>query len=198
MTNDLQQRLEEYQKFVARETRFATEQEFLEFSKDKFVYYKPDFGMHIQSLVATNKDLIDFIQRVCIDDWYEDSGGSMWFVNDSSANQYVDFNPETAQVEWIIDDEDEEYRPTELVESYYVDYNPFYDKPFAVIKDAPEDRKMVFKDGDLIVKPEISAKMPFIARFVSHDTFDRLGSIKGWAMDIIQLKDLASGKIMFV
>jgi len=194
---DLIERLKEYQEFVSRETRFDTAEEFLEFCKTHFVYYRPDFGAWIQTLIQTEEDFIQYIQRVCIDDWFEDSGGLMWFVNNQHEQEYVTFNQETALEEWELDGEPG-YSPTEIVESYYAEYNPYFDKPFAVIKDPAGYEKKIFKSGDIKVRPEICAKMPFIARFVSHDSFDRMGSIKGNDLQIIPLNEIESGKIMFI
>lgn len=195
--NDLEQRLEEYQDYVSRETRFDTQEEFLEFCKTHFVYYPPDFGAWIQTLINTEEDFIQYIQRVCIDDWFEGSGGLMWFVNTQTQQDYVTFNGETAHEEWEMDD-GPGYSPTEVVESYCAEFNPYFDKPFAAIKDPAGYEKKIFKAGDIKVRPEICAKMPFIARFVSHDTFDRMGSIKGNDLQIIPLKEIESGKIMFI
>lgn len=194
----LERRLREYEEFKKRETRFTTQEEFLEFCKHNFVYYPSNYGAYIQTLVTNDQEFIDFAQRVSIDDWYEDSGGLMWFVNDAEDNKYFDFNKETADPKWVVDDEKIEYCPTETVRSFRADYNPYFDDPFSVIEDTPEFYKQIFKPGDLLVKPEIQAKMPFIARFVSHDTFDRMGSIKGHSLEIISLKDVTPGKIMFV
>ena len=201
MDRDLIVRLREYEEFTKRETRFATQEEFLEFCENHYVYYPPDFGSYIQTMVTTDDEFIQFIQRVCIDDWYPDSGGLMWFVN-KGFDEYVEFNGDMSNIENTEEcdfDEDEcDYSPTELVESYRADYNPYFDAPFSVIKDTPEHQKKIFKQGDIKVKPEISARMPFIARFVSHDTFDRMGSIKGNAFEIFSLNEMKPGKIMFV
>lgn len=195
---DLDQRSEEYEEFKKRETRFATKEQFLDFCKDHFVYYAPDFGSYIQSLITTDRQFIKYIQRVCIDDWFEESGGLMWFVNEGPDNPYVTFNQEIND-EDLVDEEGNIYHtPTVTVESYRADYNQFYDDPFSVVKDVPEFEKNIFAHGTLVVKPEISAKMPFIARFVSHDTFDRLGSIKGNSLEIIPISNLTPGEIMFI
>lgn len=195
---DLEQRLKEYEEFKKRETRFATSEQFLDFCKDHFVYYAPDFGSYIQALIATDQQFIDYIQRVCIDDWFEESGGIMWFVNEGEDNDYVSFNQEINDEDMVDEEGNVYYSPTETVESYRVDYNQFFDDSFSVIKDDPEFQKKIFAPGALVVKPEIQAKMPFIARFVSHDTFDRMGSIKGNAMEIIPISNLTPGEIMFV
>lgn len=191
-------RLSEYEEFKKRETRFTTKEQFLDFCKDHFVYYAPDFGSYVQALITTDKQFIKYIQRVCIDDWFEESGGLMWFVNEGPDNPYVTFNQEINDVDLIDEFGDVFHTPTVTVESYRADYNQFYDDPFSVVKDTPEFEKNIFAPGALVVKPEISAKMPFIARFVSHDTFDRLGSIKGNALEIIPISNLNPGEIMFI
>ena len=201
MQNDeqyLTQRLAEYTDFKKRETRFTTKEQFLDFCKYHFVYYAPDFGSYIQALITTDQQFIDYIQRVCIDDWFEESGGLMWFVNEGPENPYVTFNQDVHDGDMVDEEGNIYHNPTKRVESYYADYNQFYDDPFSVVKDTPEFEKNIFAPGALVVKPEISAKMPFIVRFVSHDTFDRLGSIKGNAMEIIPISHLTPGEIMFI
>lgn len=193
-----QAKLDSYRKFVEREIRFANQHDFLDFCNTHFVYYPPNFGSYIQTLVTTDQEFIEFIQRVSIDDWYDDSGGLMWFVNEGPDNQYVTFNQPAHEDELEDEDGNVYHQPTVLVESYLADYNPYFDLPFSVVKDTPEQQKKVFAPDALIVNPEISAKMPFIARFVSTDTFDRMGSIKGHTLEIISLADVTPGKIMFL
>lgn len=191
-------RVAEYVEFKKRETRFTTKEQFLDFCKEHFVYYAPDFGSWIQALITTDQQFIEYIQRVCIDDWFDESGGIMWFVNEGPDNDYVTFNQEVNDGDWVDEDGNITPSPTERVESYRADYNRFFDDPFSVIQDTEEFQKNIFAPDVLVVKPEISAKMPFIARFVSHNTFDRMGSIKGNALEIIPISNLNPGEIMFI
>lgn len=193
MLDDNEQRMKSFRDYLKNETRFSNPDEFLAFCKDHFCYYPPDFGYWIQTVVTNDQEFIDFIQRVSIDNWFDGSGGLMWFVNQAEDNPYVDLDS-------VDDEDDESVNPdilTEPVESYRIDYNEFYEQPFAVIKDKPENYKRLVKRECIRVRPEIQQKMPFIARFVSHDTFDRMGSIKGNDLDIIPLSELKPGQIMF-
>ena len=193
---NMEQRLKAYGEYIKREKRFKTHQEFLDFCSKHFCYYPAGFGSYIQTLITNEKQFIDFIQRVCIDDWYHNSGGIMWFANEGE-NEYVDFLDSSDNP--ITDDCDEGIDPEVcLVETYKIDYNPFYDEPFSCVLDTPEYTKKIFGYHQLKVKPEIIAKMPFIARYVSVDDFDRMGSIKGETLEIISLNDVKENVLMFL
>ncbi len=60
------------------------------------------------------------------------------------------------------------------------------------------DDFMTYPPNTFRVNPKTSAKFPAIVRFVSMDTFDRSGSIKGQDLTIISLKALEDGQMMFV
>lgn len=111
-----------FQDYLSRETRFSTQDEFLAFCKDRFCYYPSDFGMWIQTIVNNDQEFIDFIERVCIDDWFDGSGGLMWFINEAEDNPYIDID--------LVDNEDDESVNsdilTEPVESFKIEYNEFY------------------------------------------------------------------------
>ena len=192
---EMERRLRQFEEYQKRETRFSTQEEFLAFCKEHFCYYPPDFGAWIQTLITNDQEFIDYVQRVCVDDWYEGSGGLSWVLNEAEDNPYVEID--TIEDDDELDDANFEI-VSDPVESYKIDYNPYFDQPFAVIKDRPEHQKRLIKPEHIRVRPEIQQKMPFIARFVSHDTFDRMGSIKGNQLDIIQLSELEPGKIMFL
>lgn len=82
--------------------------------------------------------------------------------------------------------------------SYYrLSYLHDFDKPLCVIKDEPEYTKKVFKQNVLKVKPRMKAKMPFVARFVSVNTCDRIGSLKGLTLEIISLSEVKVEDMMF-
>lgn len=181
------QQLDEYLEWKRRVTRFDNEDTFLEFCSRNFVYYPPDFGHYIQTLITTDDQLIEFAQRVSIDDT-DPSNTWMWFQREDD-NHLFDFD-ET--------DSDVIPTPTELVRSYVVDYNPYDDQVLGVIEDIPSHYKKKFAPGKITVKPEIRQKMPFIASFISHDTFDRYGSIKGNRFEIIPLANVKENVITFI
>lgn len=196
---NMEQRLKEYGEYIKREKRFKTRDEFLKFCSKHFCYYPSGFGSYIQTLITTENQFIDFIQRACIIDWYENSGGIMWFAN-GGVSEYVDFVDYKGNL--IADNVDDDFEGIEpeicLTETYKIDYNPFYDDPFACILDKPEYTKKIFGYHQLKVKPEIIAKMPFIARYISVDDFDRMGSIKGETLEIISLNEVKENVIMFL
>lgn len=195
---NMEQRLREYEEYIKREKRFKSRNEFLKFCSNQFCYYPSGFGSYIQTLITSENQFIDFIQRVSIDDWYDNSGGIMWFANEG-VSEYVDFVDCNGNVITETDDDFEGIEPEIcLTETYKIEYNPFYDDPFACILDKPEYTKKIFAYHQLKVKPEIVAKMPFIARYVSVDDFDRMGSVKGQTLEIISLNEVKENVIMFL
>ena len=202
--SNMEQKLKSYESYIKRETRFSTQEEFLDFCSKNFCYYPSGFGAYIQTLITTENQFIDFIQRVCIEDWHEGSGGIMWFANEG-VNEYVDFVDSNGNIVTEFDDCDagcdDDFigiEPEICLETYKIDYNQFYDAPFACVLDTPEHSKKIFGYNQLTVKSEIVTKMPFIARFISMDDFDRMGSIKGQTLEIISLNEVKENVIMFL
>lgn len=195
---NIKRELKAYEDYIKREHRFDTREEFLEFCSKNFCYYPSGFGAYIQTLITNEKQFKDFIQRVCIEHWIEYSGGIQWFANEG-INEYVDFVDSDGNV---IDDESYDGDGIDpcvcLTETYKIDYNPFYDKSYSCVLDKPEYTKKIFADEQLKVKSKIVAKMPFIARFISIDDFDRMGSLKGQTLEIIPLAEAKENVIMFL
>lgn len=192
-----EEEIQAYKDRVSKEKRFSTLEEFLEFSRENFVFFPQDMGMRLQQLIQTEQQFIDYLQRVCLTKF--GNSWSMWLVEEGLEKGYVKPTQQLRdrrqnvledtgddQDAWIIDGEYVEYGPDQEIEAWVADYNQYFDKPFEVY---PE-RIKVFKPGDLKVPQEYKDKMPFLARFVSHDTFDRCGSIQGSDLEIIPIKSL--------
>lgn len=189
-----EERLAEFEEREARTTRFKTHEEFLEFSKDNFVYYPHGFGYQIQALVNNEPQFKDFIQKCCLEPQY-----NMWLA-DLFENEYITFNPTEEDTgyshESYFDAELVEYEftplPTKELVGYEVDVNPYFeDGPIAVTQETIK----IYENDRLVIKPEVLEKLPALVRFYSVDDFDRLGSIKGDKLEIISLKDLHNGLI---
>ena len=197
-----EEEIQAYKDRVAKEKRFSTSEEFLEFSRENFVFFQQGLGMRLQQLIQTEQQFIDYLQRVCLTKF----GGSwcMWLAGEGLDKGYIrpskqlkDRREELLEKTgedndaWLLDGEHIEYGPDQEISAWCADYNEYFDKPFEVY---PE-RIKVFKPGDLEVPQEYKDKMPFLARFVSHDTFDRCGSMRGSDLEIIPIKSLHSDVI---
>lgn len=193
----------EIAEYKANEKRFATHEEFVEFSRNNFVFFQDDFGMRVQQLIETEEQFVNYLQRVCM--IHHGAEWLMWLTNDpdvmaeyvTPTQQLVDRSDqrleETGENPYTWGNEDAEcyYRPDLEIEAWQADHNRFYDEPLEVHRTTVR----VFQPGDLEVTEKYKAKMPFLARFVSHNTFDRCGSIKGTDLDIIPLKTLTNDVI---
>lgn len=201
------QRLQEYKEFKERETRFTTVTEFKEFCKNNHVFFNQGFGGKIQQLIHTEKEFVDFCLKCCTYDHGDDS--FPWFLNDyrHDNEENLLFFKEVPDVENMTEEEletlnaftsDGEYAgsfPTVPITAYYGDYNQYYDDPFSVVR---VDEYKTYPEDTFVVNPTIAAKFPAIVRFVSMDTWDRMGSIKGDDFEIISLKDVEDGIMMFL
>jgi hypothetical protein len=189
--------IQAYKKMLENEIRFETLGEFIEFSNNNFVFYPLGFGYRIQTLIETEEQFIDFVQRACIEERHvKDGFGLMWFVNDyTEFDKYFEYVGGVSHQEsnHLLDGETEIYEPTELITAYSAEYNEYFEKRFAVHK----TQIKIFAKGTLKVKQRIIDKMPFIARFCSMDTYDRCGSIKGNDMEIIAMSDIKAGQVCF-
>lgn len=205
---NLQRRLQEYQEYKERETRFSTKEEFKKFCSENHVYYPAGFGAYVQRLIRTDEEFIEFMLKCGVMGRY-DGDYYPWFVNDyqhDDEDQHLFFvsNPfedsdtelDTEEIEaWESDGEFSGYMPNVPIVAYHVDYNQFYDDPFSVVRD---DDYKTYAPGTFRVNPKTSAKWPAIVRFVSMDDFDRYVSIKGESLSFIPLKDVEDGQIMFL
>lgn len=202
---DYETELAAYRIYMKNMRRFKTSEEFVEFSRHNFVFYKDDLGMRLQQVIETEEQFISFLQRCCMH-YYEadDTPWIMWLVNSDEAmrkyvrptQQLVDrvnrrIEEEGEAEAWLLDDEEVYYSPDHKIEAWQADYNQFYDEPFEVHKTEVK----VFLPGDLEVTEEYKAKMPFLARFLSLNTFDRMGSIEGQDLEIIPLSTLTNDVI---
>lgn len=202
---ELHEELAEYQEYVKNMRRFKTQEEFLEFSRHNFVFYRDDLGMRLQQVIETEEQFVNFLQRCCmLSHPIDDNPWLMWLVNDYRVvEEYLQPTEQLLQrhaskVEsgldedvWLVDGEEIQYSPDQTIEAWQADYNEYFDEPFEVHKTSTK----VFLPGDFSVKERYKAKMPFLARFVSHNTWDRGGSIKGQDLDIIPLHSLSKDVI---
>ena len=193
MTN-AERRLKEYEEYEAKTTRFKTHDELVEFSKNNFVFYPAGFGYNIQSLITTEKEFKDFVQRCCI----HVMDNLIWFA-DCGGNEYLSFNPDPADTGWIhesyLNDEiiEEEFTPEPAlpITGYCVDVNPYFEEPFSVTATDIN----IYRDDILVVNPEVLKQLPALVRFCSMDDFDRMGSIKGEQLEIIPMAEIVQGTI---
>jgi hypothetical protein len=197
-TESLQCDLSEYQEYVKNMRRFKTHEEFLEFSRHNFVFYRDDLGMRLQQVIENEEQFVNFLQRCCMLNYpIEDNPWLMWLVNDprvveeylSPTEQLIQRHASNTGLNedvWIVDGEELQYYPDQPIEAWQADYNEYFEEPFEVHKTSTK----VFLPGDFSIKEEYKSKMPFLARFVSHNTWDRAGSIKGQDLDIIPLSSL--------
>ena len=203
---ELERELEAYRVYKENMRRFKTLEELVEFSRHNFVFYPDDFGMRLQQVIETEEQFVNFLQRCCmLNHEIGDNPWLMWIVNEYSSvlEEYLSptdqliarrsekIGSDSDEDVWYSDGEEPEYGPDQTIEAWCAEYNPYEDLRFSVHK----TQTKVFLPGDFQVKDRYKEKMPFIARFVSHNTWDRLGSIKGQDLDIIPLADLQKDAI---
>ena len=193
-------RLEEYKEYTSKVTRFKTMEEFKEFTSKNFCYYDTGFGAYIQALITTDAEFIDFMLKCGNITYGEDN--FPYFINDyrhNDQNNHIFFAEEPDEdsdaERWYSDGEFAGTMPSVAIAGYRVEYNRFFDEPFEVWRN---DEFKTYPEGTFRVNPKTSARFPAIVRFVSIDDFDRTGTIKGDALTIISLADVADKKMMMV
>lgn len=179
---DNEERLKEYLEYKKRITEFQTEEEFKKFCKNSFCYYPYGFGYRIVQRIETEEQFIDFCMKCGI-------VGTCnmfipWLVNEGN-QEYL---------EWKDLEEDDEF-DTIKVNGYEIGFNPYDDNQIQVY-DMGEIE--IVDKNCLSVTEEVKNKLPALVMYVSQDTFDRCGTIKGDSLDIFSLKDLESPVMTFI
>ena len=190
MNDEDRKAIEEYTK---NSTRYRTVTDAMKSIHGFDIFYPTGFGYRVCFHITNETEYLDIIQR-CNMIHTHDHGWVPWFVNDwdGQSNEWVEFiKPvDDRDPEWILDGEDDIYAPTNVLESYKIDINQFFEDPIELHK----TRASFFDASELRMPDDLKKQLPFILMVCSVDTFDRLGSIQGTSIDIIPLNVVANDK----
>lgn len=184
------------------ELSIATHEEFTEFCKRNDVFYWYGEEYQIEALISTEEEFIEFMQKVGLkEEWFGGECLVPFFVGDRSAFEaYFTYKDTVAESDHDLvdtfqlgDDEPEivgiTRHPTHVKDVFVVHFNQYFEeKPYRI----QEGKVRLYDHNDIAVKPEIIEKFPCVVTFVSHDTFDRMGSIEGSSVNIIPIKRLTN------
>lgn len=169
---------------------------FIALTETQDVFYRYGEGYKIRAYIETEDQFIDFVQKAgLIDLW-----GMVvpFFVNDSTEfDLWFEYKEtvktsdfDTAEFFSFEDEEENEinrtFFPTVKKNALTCTYNEFFEKPYRIRK----EEVLVYDQDDIRVKDDVKRKFPCVVEFVSEDTFDRHGTVKGHSLSIIELKEL--------
>lgn len=186
--NITEQQRKDYEDYQAHATRLSTIDEVAEFKKENDVFYPEGFGYRVCFKIEDEETYISVIQRCVMvrinEDWVP------WFVDtwDGKSNNWIEFTStvDGRDPEWILDGEDEVFAPSVEVCSYKFDINEYFEQPFEMYRTVIK----VYAPGELRMPESLKQKLPFTLICTSIDTFDRMGSIKGNMLDVIEHSQL--------
>ena len=188
--NITEQQRKDYEEYQAHATRLSTIEAVAEFKKRNDVFYPEGFGYKVCFKIEDEETYINVIQRCVMvrinDEWVP------WFVDtwDGKSNNWIEFTASTdaRDPEWILDGEDEVFAPSVELTSHKFDINQYFEQPFEMYETAIK----VYAPGELRMPDHLKHKLPFTLVCTSLDTFDRMGSIKGNTLDVIEHSQLDS------
>ena len=180
-----------------------TAEEFISLTETNDVFYHYGEGYAIRAYIETEEQFIDFVQKVGIIHLW--NMYVPFFVNDQSDfDEWFEYKDtvrtsdlDTEEtISWGLDGDEEcvsrTFYPTVKKDALTCTYNHFYDKPYRIRKESV----MVYGMEDIKVKDEVKKKFPCVLTFISQDTFDRCGGIKGHSLSIISMADLTTKAVL--
>ena len=176
----------------------ATDEDFKILTETQEVFYRYGEGYQIQALIENEEQFIEFMQKVGIMELW-DKYVPFFVNNPGDFDKWFEYKDtvrrsemDTVETFQFGDDDPviitETLMPTVKKRVLLASWNQYSDKPFRINK----QNILMYGPEDIKVKGKVKSKFPCVCVFVSHDTFDRYGSLEGSSLQMIELNKLTN------